>query len=154
MTFRAIALLAASAFASSAQAQTFPLPPPPDAYLAVVSSAVPPAFCQIGSFGGPLTRCINLNYGVPINSFALSADVNSSISRSLEVGAIAASMRDAIPNAGDRFALRLNVAGFSEAVGGSIGASMNVTDRMRFSVNYGRGATQNIVSGGVNLSFQ
>jgi hypothetical protein len=148
-----LCLLAATALPNAAQAQPFPLAPPPDAYIAVVSNSVPPAFCQelIPGVPSPTIGCINLKYGIPISTFGLASEVN----RALEVGAIAASMRDAIPNSGDRFALRLNVAGFGEGgVGGSVGASMNVTDRMRFSVNYGRGATQNVVSGGMNLSFR
>ena len=82
------------------------------------------------------------------------ANMNRGVSRSLEIGAIAASMRDAIPNHGDRFAIRLNAAGFDGYAGGSLGVSVNLTDSIRFSANYGRGATQNVVSGGLNISFR
>lgn len=82
------------------------------------------------------------------------ASMNADLTRSLEIGAIAASMRDAIPNLGDRFAVRLNVAGFNGYAGGSVGVSMNVTDSVRLSANYGRGTTQNVVSGGLNISFR
>ena len=82
------------------------------------------------------------------------AALNRDVSRSFEIGAIAASMRDAIPNTGDRFAIRLNAAGFQGYAGGSVGVSMNLTDSVRLSANYGRGATQNVVSGGVNISFR
>jgi hypothetical protein len=44
-------------------------------------------------------------------------NLNREVSRSLEVGAIAASMRDAIPNPGDRFAIRLNAAALGSAGG-------------------------------------
>lgn len=79
--------------------------------------------------------------------------MNNSISHGFEVGAIAAAMRDAIPNAGDRFAVRLNMAGFENYAAGAVGVSMNVTDSLRLSLNYGRSSTQNIVSGGLNMSF-
>jgi len=140
-------------------------------YLAVSSFVNPGGVCAP-------PRCVNPQNGIPLNFFATTetvsangaridaafaavatlntqvANLNREVSRSLEIGAIAASMRDAIPNAGDRFAIRLNAAAIDGYAGGSLGVSMNVTDSVRLSANYGRGATQNVVSGGLNISFR
>jgi hypothetical protein len=80
--------------------------------------------------------------------------LNSQIAKSLEIGAIAAAMKDAIPNSGDRFAIRLNAAAFNGQSAGAIGFSYNLNDMARVAVNYGQGRSQSIVSGGVNLSFR
>ena len=63
-------------------------------------------------------------------------------------------MRDAIPNADDRFAVRINTSSVGNAVGGGFSASANLDDRVRASVNYGGSRGQNVVSGGLNFSFQ
>jgi hypothetical protein len=86
-------------------------------------------------------------------SAASVADMSAQVSKALEASAIAASMGDAIPNAGDRFAVRMNVAGFSGQVGGSLGISYNVSNNARLSINYGQGATTSVVSGGVTFSL-
>jgi hypothetical protein len=80
--------------------------------------------------------------------------LQAQIDRAVELSAIAAAMKDAIPNPGDRFALRLNAAAFSGQGAGAIGFSYNVTESMRASVNYGQGRSQGIVSGGLNFSFR
>lgn len=80
--------------------------------------------------------------------------VGARASRAIEVAATAAAMRDAIPNAGDRWALRFNMAGVDGYVAGAVGMSVNISDRARISVNYGRSESQNVISGGLNLSFR
>jgi hypothetical protein len=139
---------------------------PGQTYLAVTQFGINLGICDF-----PTSFCVTPTHGIPLNAFATSSDIanlnnrvnainaqlasmNADISRSLEIGAIAASMRDAIPNPGDRFAIRLNAAGFNGYAGGSLGVSMNITDSVRLSANYGRGATQNVVSGGLNVSFR
>jgi len=168
-------VIAAAAVSSAAEAQIVVSGPDP-VYLAVTTLT-----CN-GGLGGS-THCISPENGIPLNFFATAGaanaaavnalggridaafaavatlntqvtNLNREVSRSLEVGAIAASMRDAIPNPGDRFAIRLNAAALDGYAGGSLGISMNVTDSVRLSANYGRGATQNVVSGGVNISFR
>ena len=89
---------------------------------------------------------------VTINSHLTSID--DDLSKALEGAALAAAVKDALPNPGDRFALRLNAAGAGGAFAGAVGFSANVAERTRVHVNYGRSESQNAVSGGVNLSFR
>jgi hypothetical protein len=91
------------------------------------------------------------------NSQTLQAEINAlnaQTSRAFELIAVAAAMKDAIPNAGDRFAVRLNAAAFNGQAAGAFGVSYNITDSARLSLNYGQGASRAIVSGGLNLSFR
>ena len=81
------------------------------------------------------------------------AALNSRISGAYDVAAVAGAMKDAIPNPGDRFAIRLNAAAIDGYAAGAIGVGVNLTDSARLALNYGRGRTQNMVSGGFNLSF-
>jgi hypothetical protein len=68
--------------------------------------------------------------------------------------AAAAALKDAIPNYGDRFAVRLNAAAFNGEFAGALGIGLNVSDNARLNLNYGQGRSQSIVSGGLNLSFR
>jgi len=85
---------------------------------------------------------------------AAVTNINSRIDQAMELSAIAAAMKDAIPNPGDRFAVRFNAAGFDDVLAGAVGVSYNLTERARVSVNYGQGESQSIVSGGMNFSFR
>ncbi len=76
-----------------------------------------------------------------------------SISKLYDLVAISAALQDAIPNPGDRFAMRLNFAGYQGTFAGSLGGSLNINDALRFSLNYGQGKNQQIFSGGLNFSF-
>jgi hypothetical protein len=147
-------------------------------YLAINSStaaSVSPAACNTG-----VDRCGSLGIGVPLNYFATASSVNAlsarldaaigafdpagintqlaaindRISIAYEVATIAASMRDAIPNPGDRFAIRINAAAMDGYAAGSLGVGVSLTDSTRLSINYGRGRTQNVMSGGLNISFR
>ena len=111
---------------------------------------------QPRSVGGLCNQavCVNPRYGVPLDFFARAHEVDNLFARVAEISAIAAAMQDAVPNPGDRFAIRLNVATTEEDFAGAIGLGVNLTDRARFSFNYGRGETQNVFSGGLNLSFR
>ena len=96
---------------------------------------------------------------IPLTAFASGnsrqADALSSlVSRALETSTIAAAMADAIPNKGDRFAVRLNAAGSDGNRAGAISVGYNVNDFARLHLNYGQGRTQSLVSGGLNLSFR
>jgi hypothetical protein len=84
---------------------------------------------------------------------AINSQMNSQLSRAFQLAAIGASMGDAIPNPGDRFALRLNTAGFSGQAGGSVGFSYALNNTARTSINYGQGSSISVVSGGMNFSF-
>lgn len=104
--------------------------------------------------------CPNKGY-MPLSAFASSSALQSAVAtltdqvnKSLEIGAIAAAMKDAIPNPGDRFAIRLNAAAFSGEAAAAIGFSYNLTDSMRASFNYGQGRSQSVFSGGLNFSFR
>ena len=80
--------------------------------------------------------------------------VEDDLGKALEGAALAAAVKDALPNPGDRFALRFNAAGASGEFAGAVGFSYNVAERTRVHINYGRSASENAVSGGVNLSFR
>jgi hypothetical protein len=129
--------------------------------------------------GGPNGYFLTTGQGLPLGYFATQSSVNVLSSRldsafaafdptkinaqfaafndrigiATEVATIAASMRDAIPNPGDRFAIRLNAAAMDGYAAGSFGIGLALTDSARLAVTYGRGRTQNVVSGGVNISF-
>ncbi len=91
---------------------------------------------------------LNARLDAAMNSF------NTQINKAYELSAVAAAMKDAIPNHGDRFAVRINAAGFHGQAAGAIGLSWNLTSNARFSLNYGRGQSQSVVSGGMNFSFK
>lgn len=130
-----------------------------------ITTSTPAPFVSVGALPSiPGVNCC----GIALTDFANANEVNSrfavnaqafaqvhqQISRLAELTAVAAALRDAIPNPGDRFALRINAAGFSGQAAGAIGFSYNVTDSARVSVNYGQGRSQGIVSGGMNFSFR
>src|SRR5689334_8153320 len=110
----------------------FSLLAPTLAQAQVVTSLTDTTYLAVNSkafFGGVCAPpyCVTPSAGVPLDYFASAGSVNamnSEISRALEIGAIAAAMRDAIPNPGDRFAIRLNAAGFNGYAGGSFGVSV------------------------------
>ena len=112
---------------------------------------------QLTAFGARLTTlegqvgAINSNL-VEVNNRL--ATVEDDIGKALEGAALAAAVKDALPNPGDRFALRFNAAGASGEFAGAVGFSYNVAERTRVHINYGRSASENAVSGGVNLSFR
>ena len=62
-------------------------------------------------------------------------------------------MKDAIPEPGDRFAVRINLAGYQGNLGGGLGFSAAISDNLRLHVNYGQGETQTVVGAGLNFSF-
>ena len=112
---------------------------------------------QLQAFGARVTALENQigainNSLVTINSHLTSID--DDLSKALEGAALAAAVKDALPNAGDRFALRLNAAGAGGEFAGAVGFAASVAERTRIHVNYGRSESQNAVSGGVNLSFR
>ena len=112
---------------------------------------------QLQAFDARLTALSN-QVGT-INNTLVTIDsrlaaVDDDLSKALEGAALAAAVKDALPNPGDRFGLRLNVAGAGGEFAGSVGFSYNVQERTRVHVNYGRSESQNALSGGVNLSFR
>jgi hypothetical protein len=161
--FSAIALLSSGAFAQF-QGPVEGVATPGQTYLVVGSNT-----CQIGGGIATTTFCvnsagINLNYfataasvaGIPANNALLFGQVDAlqrDATRAYQGIAISSAMKDAIPNPGDRFAVRLNAATFRGQPAGAIGVSYNVTDVARISLNYGQSRSQAIVSGGLNLSF-
>jgi hypothetical protein len=82
------------------------------------------------------------------------ATIEDDLGKALEGAALASAVKDALPNPGDRFALRLNVAGAGGEFAGAVGFAYGVAERTRVHFNYGRSESQNAVSGGVNLSFR
>jgi hypothetical protein len=112
---------------------------------------------QLQAFGARLTTlegqvgAINTTL-VDVNNRL--ATIEDDLGKALEGAALAAAVKDALPNPGDRFALRFNAAGASGEFAGAVGFSYNVAERARVHINYGRSASENAVSGGVNLSFR
>jgi hypothetical protein len=80
-------------------------------------------------------------------------DLNNGLYRETSFAAAVGAMHDAIPNAGDSFAVRLNTSSVGNAVGRGISASTNLGDQFRATVNYGFARGENVVRGGLNFSF-
>lgn len=116
-----------------------------------------------GGLGDPINgTCISSRFGIPLNYFATKADlaglatptaVLQDIRRSAELAVIAAALKDAIPNAGDTFAISINGAAGGDVFAGAIGLGLNVSDFARLNLNYGQAASTSMVTGGVTLSF-
>lgn len=98
--------------------------------------------CSTGSDGR--TLCVNASRGY---------DPASLTGEALESAMIAAAMGDAIPNPGDRFALRFNMAGDGEYYAGAVGFGFNANENVRLNLNVGQSESKTIVGGGFNLSF-
>ena len=136
--------------------------------LNAVSSRIDGLVSSISAFTGQFTSQLTsintqltsvTNEISALNSHLLSIDqrllnIDDDLSDAIEGVAMAAALKDAMPNEGDRFALRLNAAGFSGEFAGAVGFAANVAERARLHLNYGRSRSQNTVSGGVNLSFR
>jgi hypothetical protein len=83
-------------------------------------------------------------------SYFAAASQIPAISRAIQGVAVAGALKDAIPNPGDRFALRVDMAEAEAA--GWFGFSYNLSEGIRLSVNYGQGRSQSIVSAGMNFA--
>ena len=81
------------------------------------------------------------------------AGLNSGLHRQTSFAAAVGAMRDAIPNEGDRFAVRGSFASVGSAVGAGFSASANLNRQLRASVNYAGSRGESVVSGGLNFSF-
>ncbi len=108
----------------------------------------------ITTFGCITGVFCNYAAGINVNDIATTSQVSGMVAKAYDLSAVSAAMKDAIPNTGDRFAIRLNAAGFEGHAAGAVGVSWNVTDSARLHLNYGQGRSQGIVSGGLNLSFR
>jgi len=78
---------------------------------------------------------------------------NMQVNRVFDGAAMGIAMKDAIPNYGDRFAVRVNMGGFDSHLGGSISFAANVSDDVRLNVDFGQSRLQSAFSGGLNFSF-
>lgn len=58
------------------------------------------------------------------------------------------------PNPGDRFAVSFGGAGYDGSGAGSVAVSARINESTIAYVGYARGATQNLVKGGVGFSFR
>lgn len=130
-----------------AQAQLTTNLDPNQTYLAVTKITPGAGGVCTGAF------CVDPGQGIPLSYFATSAGVADQFSKAYQGIAITAAMGDAIPNPGDRFAIRLNGAGFAGQAAGGLSVSYAFADRARVSLNYGQGRSQTVVSGGLTLSF-
>lgn len=81
------------------------------------------------------------------------SQMNVGLNRANQLAVIAGALKDAVPNDGDRFAVRLNMAAWNSVAAGSVAVSVNVTNKLRLSVDYGRSQNQNMFSAGLNMSF-
>jgi hypothetical protein len=108
---------------------------------------------NIGTLNGQV-GLINANLaGLDQQVSQLQAALNDGVGKAYQVATVAAAMKDAIPNDGDRFALRMNMASWNGTAAGGISFSANITNSTRLSLDYGRGENVNMFSGGVNFSF-
>lgn len=80
-------------------------------------------------------------------------DLYNGLHRQTSFAAAVGAMRDAIPNDGDRFAVRGSFATVGSAVGGGFSASANLDHQFRATINYAGSRGENVVSGGLNFSF-
>jgi len=95
------------------------------------------------------TRLAGLDSQISQMLAAFSVDIK----QANELAVVAAAMKDAIPNNGDRYAFRMNMAARDGNAAGSVSFSANVSNSLRLSVDYGRGQNQSMLSGGLNFSF-
>ena len=147
---------------------------PGETYLPVIQFTSPTfGQCLGASISGSGAWCFALNpsnlnvpTGIPTSLFATRDSVNTLISplatkaevssltaKAFRLAAISAALKDAVPNSGDRFAIRLNAGGFNGNIAGAVGFSANVYRGTRVLLNYGRGKSENSLSGGLNFSF-
>lgn len=175
MRFHTLFMLAALFLTpiSAAMAQVVPTVPG-TTYLAVVGDASGGGVCASG-------QCVNATRGISLSNYTTAAtfnsyattvtnqftDVNSQIAgiarqvailnslvkEGREFTAATAAMHDAVPNPGDRFAIRINAATVDGIAAAGFSASANLSDDFRLSVNYGGAQGQNVFSGGLNFSF-
>jgi len=149
-TVGAFLIVIAGIAASPAKAQVATNLDPNQTYLAITK--ITPGAGGV-CVAGPGSFCVDPAQGIPLSFFATSASLAAQFSKMHEGIAITAAMGDAIPNPGDRFAIRLNAAGFSGEAAGGLSVSYAFADRARVSLNYGQGRSQTVVSGGLTLSF-
>jgi YadA-like membrane anchor domain len=165
----AVVLLTPALFAnalgqiSAADAVIFPVPGQTYVTLGGAMDA------QSGLCGGPGRFCVDVK-GINLNEFASEADLTrlgaltsqlgqvaleqtGTNSKLFDLAAVAAALKDAMPNDGDRFALRLNMGGFQGHLAAAVGASVNLNDSFRVSANFGQGERENMFSAGLNWSI-
>ncbi|WP_449411762.1 YadA-like family protein [Methylobacterium komagatae] len=75
-------------------------------------------------------------------------------SRFREGIALAGAINVIAPNPGDRFAVSIGGAGYDGVGAGSVAVSMRINESTLAYVGYARGATQNLVKGGLGISFR
>jgi len=117
------------------------------------------ALAGIGTLNDQITNLgsqLNSQLG-SVNARLTSIDarigsMSDEVSRAFELIAVSAALKDAIPNPGDRYAIRLNAAGISGEFAGAVGVSVDAGPA-RVSFDFGRGRSQSIASGGLNFSF-
>lgn len=124
-----------------------------DSRLTALNASVNARFAQVKSQLTSMNANIATLNGEVAQLNAGLDRANAGVERANELAVMAGAMKDAIPNDGDRFAVRLNMAAWNSTAAGSIGFSANVSNSMRVSVDYGRSQNQNMFSGGMNMSF-
>ena len=81
------------------------------------------------------------------------AAMNAQLRQTMQNNSAVAALKDAIPAPGDRFAVRLNTASVGGVVAGGIAFSANLDEQFRVSLDYGATHGQQVISGGLNFSF-
>jgi len=137
--------------------------------------------CSQGGVGFNNVTCVSAGRGIPLDYYALNSSttsqfggvnnqiaginsqvvnlgnqiamMNQQLRQTSAFATAMGAMQDAIPAQGDRFAFRLNTATANGLVAGGVGASANLNDKIRFSVNYAGTRGQDVFSGGLNISF-
>jgi len=124
--------------------------------LATANSQIAGLNSSLATANGQLTTANSQIAG--LNSSLATAnghiiDLNNGLRRQTSFAAAVGAMRDAIPNDGDRFAVRGSFATVGNAVGGGFSASANLDRQFRATINYGGSRGERVVSGGLNFSF-
>lgn len=160
---RTVSFLTLLTFATAASAQVVPTVPG-QSYLAIVGDNSQGGICAGAN-------CVSPQRGIPFSYFASSdtvsnqfaglnsqltsqfATMNAQLRQATEYTSAVAALKDAIPAPGDRFALRINTAAVGGIVAGGIAFSANLDEQFRVSLDYGATHGQQVVSGGLNFSF-
>ena len=99
---------------------------------------------------------------VPRESFAHAnqvyeqiTEINRQTTRALKLAAISAAIGDAVPNPGDSYAFRFNIAMIRDHPAAAFGFAANILGTgARLTVNHGRAKSEHLTTIGVNLSFR
>jgi len=133
--------------------QNFAEAGPVNAQFASLSTRLNAASSGIATLNAQVSSINTHLAGLDSQISQMMAAFSVDIKQANELAVVAAAMKDAIPNNGDRYAFRMNMAARDGNAAGSVSFSANVSNSLRLSVDYGQGQNQSMLSGGLNFSF-